>query len=71
MELKREPAKTKNRSIRSGDNSMSFGGVFRARSLNRDGDIMSWETCPNCNGTGDNYGIECCICGGHGGWYEE
>lgn len=30
-----------------------------------------WNECPNCNGTGDNYGEECEICGGHGGAYDE
>jgi DnaJ-class molecular chaperone len=27
--------------------------------------------CPNCNGTGDNYGVECEICHGHGYFYEQ
>lgn len=30
-----------------------------------------WNECPNCNGTGDNYGVECCICDGYGGNYDE
>lgn len=27
--------------------------------------------CPNCDGTGDNYGIECEICYGYGYFYDE